>query len=131
MRQEAPEAPVVVAAGLPGTRHTLGLEFAGTAISFAGWRPVIVGGDLPISDILAAVSQTSADALLVSVSTTKDPREAHRELQALDAGLPADVLRLLGGAGAPDETEGWLRPESIMALVERAREPSKYRPENM
>jgi methanogenic corrinoid protein MtbC1 len=113
-------APVVVIAGLPGERHTLGAQIVSIALAVAGWRVVDLGADLPVRDVRAAVDQVAADALLISVSSTTDRRSARQDLFALREGLRPGVVRWLGGAGAPDDVPGWERPGTVSGLVERA-----------
>lgn len=119
--QPLPGAPVVVVSGLPGERHLLGAQVVAVALAAVGWRVVDLGGDLPVADIRAAVDQVSASALVVSVSTTMDPASVRGDLNALLQGLRPAARRWLGGEGAPNAVEGWERPGSVAALVERAR----------
>jgi DNA-binding transcriptional MerR regulator/methylmalonyl-CoA mutase cobalamin-binding subunit len=117
----SPDAPVAVVSGLPGERHLLGAQLVATTLSVAGWRVVDLGGDLPVGDIRDAAIQAGARAVAISISSTADHVRAYDDLLALGTGLPREVIRLVGGAGATRELEGWRRPDGLEGLAEAAR----------
>jgi DNA-binding transcriptional MerR regulator len=89
----------IVFATLPGERHELGLLMAALTSLGAGADPIYLGAELPIEDLLAAVRDTGAAALALSIVTSPGPETA-RSLRALRAGLAGSVQLWLGGAGA-------------------------------
>jgi DNA-binding transcriptional MerR regulator len=117
----APDAPVAVVSGLPGERHLLGAQLVATTLAVAGWRVVDLGGDLPVGDIRDAAIQANARAVAISISSTADGVRAYDDLLALGTGLPQGVIRLVGGAGATRELDGWQRPDGLEGLAELAR----------
>lgn len=92
-------APMIVVATPAGERHEVGAMLAAGAAAIEGWRVMYLGADLPAEDIVRAA--LDADTRMVALSTVypADSRAVSTELQAIRAGLPADVAVLVGGAG--------------------------------
>ncbi len=108
---------IVLSRNLPGTGpgivvgtparqvHELGaLVVAATAVS-AGWRVTYLGADLPAGDIAAAVRDTGARAVALSITHPADDSELPQELRELRAALPADVVVITGGLAASSYAE--------------------------
>jgi len=92
-------APRVVFATPTGERHELGLLMAALTALGAGANPIYLGVELPVEDLLAAVTQTDAAALALSLVTI--PRsDAVRIIEALRSGLADEVQMWIGGSGA-------------------------------
>jgi len=91
--------PRIVFATLPGERHELGLLMAALSATGAAANPVYLGPDVPVDDLLHAVSRSAAAALALSI-VTAPARDVAAPLAALRAGLPAHVHLWVGGAGA-------------------------------
>lgn len=91
--------PRIVFATLAGERHELGLLMAALSATEAAANPVYLGPDLPVDDLLHAVSRSAAAALALSI-VTAPARGVADPLAALRAGLPAHVHLWVGGAGA-------------------------------
>jgi DNA-binding transcriptional MerR regulator len=89
----------VVFATLEGERHELGLLLAALAAMGAGANPVYLGPQVPVADLLHAVSRSGAAALALSF-VAPPPGDAAENLVALRAGLPAEVHLWVGGAGS-------------------------------
>jgi DNA-binding transcriptional MerR regulator/methylmalonyl-CoA mutase cobalamin-binding subunit len=96
-------APPVLFTTLPGERHELGTLIAAVAAADAGGRPVFLGGDLPVGELVGAA--VSLDAAAVAVGTC--PREGvdlAGMLRSLRAAVPRSVELWVGGPGADPRT---------------------------
>jgi DNA-binding transcriptional MerR regulator/methylmalonyl-CoA mutase cobalamin-binding subunit len=89
----------IVFGTLTGERHELGLLIAALASMGAGANPVYLGAEVPIEDLLHAVSRCDAAALSISI-VAGSPVEVSGLLEALRAELPASVHLWVGGASA-------------------------------
>jgi DNA-binding transcriptional MerR regulator/methylmalonyl-CoA mutase cobalamin-binding subunit len=84
------KGPRLLMACLPGERHEIGLLLLALATSEAGYRPVILGADMPLEDLAHAAERTGSAAIVLSGLLE----------------LPADVLRkqlpaLVEASGVP------------------------------
>jgi DNA-binding transcriptional MerR regulator len=101
--------PRLVFGTLPGERHELGLLSAALTAMGAGARPLYLGTDLPLAELLSAVERSDASVLCVSV-VMLDPAPAGRALAELRSALPGAVRLWIGGGAAarvarPDRVE--------------------------
>lgn len=85
--------PRLLAACAPGERHEIGLLLFALAAHGAGLRTVLLGADLPLSEIASAQRRAACDAVVISSSIEPEPTLLVRELPALviDAGVPVFV----------------------------------------
>jgi len=96
----ANDAPVLIAATPLGQHHELGAFMAAVMGAHLGWRVIYLGACLPAAEIAAAVIQSEAQALALSlIHPTDDPRIA-AELRAIRRRLP-EVNLFVGGNAAP------------------------------
>jgi MerR family transcriptional regulator, light-induced transcriptional regulator len=91
--------PRVLFATPSGERHELGLQMAALTALGAGANPIYLGADLPIEELVRAAESSRPAAAALSV-VTLSRIEAERAVDALRAGLRADVRLWLGGAGS-------------------------------
>jgi MerR family transcriptional regulator, light-induced transcriptional regulator len=98
--QPKPEVPVVALATLPGERHRLGLLMAALAYAAKGARVEVLGTDLPLATLAAAVRGMGAATLGISVSLAGGGEGARRLLQDLRERIPKGVRLVVGGQGA-------------------------------
>jgi DNA-binding transcriptional MerR regulator len=110
----------IVFATLEGERHELGLLMAALTSMGAGANALYLGPEVPVEDLLYAVSRSGASALALSI-VASPAGDATRRHAALRAGLPADVHLWVGGAGAGALTlpAGALHIESFEQLEQR------------
>lgn len=102
----APEnAPSIVIATPAGQVHELGALLAGAVAASEGWRDVYLGPNLPAIDIAAAVIQSEAKVLALSLVYPSDDPYVAQELRALRKALPKDVHIVVGGAAARGYSE--------------------------
>ncbi len=90
----------LVVATPPGERHELGALMAAVSAAAEGWNVTYLGPDLPVQELLAAIGQTRAEAMALSLVQPGDERGVLSVLREIQAGLPPRVVLLLGGAGA-------------------------------
>jgi len=112
--------PRILFATPSGERHELGLLMAALTALGAGARPLFLGIEIPVEDLLAAVEQSDARAVAVSI-VTLPPEQAARTLAALRGGLDEEVALWVGGSGAGgfELPEGCERIDSLERLEQR------------
>jgi DNA-binding transcriptional MerR regulator len=98
------EAPVgglrVVGACLPGEQHEYGLLFFALVARARGLDPVLLGGDMPLSELPKVVSRTRARGIVLSSTVTPGWQVVERDVRQLVAAVSVPVL--VGGRGAVD-----------------------------
>lgn len=103
---EHPRGPRVVCATLPTERHDLGLHMAACALATAGVRILFLGMEAPLEDLVSALGQSGARAVVLSVSGFAEGEESTAALRTLREALPAEVEVVVGGGGAPEGVPG-------------------------
>ena len=93
-------APRMIAATPPGQRHEFGAMMAAAVASMGGWRVTYLGPDLPASDIAAAVHQSGARVLALSILSTQGGPQVAEELRRLRAAVGPDTEIVVGGSAA-------------------------------
>ena len=93
-RSKTNDGPSLLLACLPGDRHEAGLLLFALAANAAGYRVILLGADMPLDELTAAVRKTGCAAIILSGIL-------HPESEVLKA-LPAltgqsDVPVFLGG----------------------------------
>ena len=103
-----------------GLMHELGLLMAALTAMGAGANPVYLGPEVPLEDLLQAVSRSGAAALGVSV-VSASPAEIAGLLARLRKELPANVHLWIGGAGSARVSlpRGVERLENLVQLEQR------------
>lgn len=92
--------PLAVFGTPPGERHEFGALMAAATAAAAGWRVVYLGADLPIDELVTAVSKHRARILALSLMAAERSPALARELAGLRGRLPADTAIVMGGRGA-------------------------------
>ena len=98
--RESPAAPRLLVATPTGEWHAVGAALVAAAAALDGWSLVYLGVDVPAADIVAAARTTGVSAVALSVVRASNPVALESELRAVRAGLPTDVLLIVGGAAA-------------------------------
>jgi DNA-binding transcriptional MerR regulator/methylmalonyl-CoA mutase cobalamin-binding subunit len=93
----AQSAPKVLVATPAGQSHELGALLAAVAASAEGWNAIYLSPNAPAADIAAAVRQTEAQALALSIAYPADDPYLADELRRLRQQLPEGVAILVGG----------------------------------
>ena len=94
-RHRNPRGPGLLMACLPGDRHEVGLLLYALSCNEAGYRPSVLGADMPIAELAAAAAKTSAQGIILAGTLTLDSRVLDFELPKLVADVEVPVL--LGG----------------------------------
>ncbi|HUL94434.1 MAG TPA: MerR family transcriptional regulator [Usitatibacter sp.] len=92
------EGARVLAACAPGEHHEFGLLLFALEAAAARLRPVLLGADVPVDELVAAQRRATCDAIVVSSSVDPAPGFLHRELPQLVRGCCVPVF--VGGATA-------------------------------
>lgn len=86
-------------ASVHGETHVLGTRMIADVLEGAGFRVLFLGGDLPVSDLLAAITRHQPDAVLLGATSpwaTETLRATVRQIQDQAPDLPV----LAGGPAA-------------------------------
>lgn len=94
-------APRIVVATPPGQVHELGALMVAVSAAAERWGVTYLGPDLPVDDLLAAVSQTKARTVALSAVYLPDGADVMEAIRATRDRLPRQIPLLLGGAAAP------------------------------
>ena len=105
-----------------GERHELRLYLAALLAASHGWRVVILGADVPASEIALGVRQTNARVLVLNLATGHT-RNAE-ELAAISRLVPFSTRVWLGGEEATKHEEfitraNWIMVRDLEELDER------------
>jgi hypothetical protein len=98
--EERAAGPVVALSTLPDELHGLGLQMSAVVFASAGWRPLMLGVDTPLPQIVALVREAPISAVALSAAAPHR-RRTDLALQTLRRRLPRQIPLLIGGAGAP------------------------------
>ena len=91
--------PSILFATPAGEPHALGLCVAALVAAEVGAKPIYLGADMPLDDLVASVLRARADVLALALVTL--PREvAEAGIRELRGRLPERVELWIGGAGA-------------------------------
>jgi methanogenic corrinoid protein MtbC1 len=105
LHESKARGPLAIFATLPGESHGLGLQMAALVGAAAGFRVIYLGTDVPVAQIAELALDTSALAVALSVSSASDPAGVARLLTELRGSLPSAVELVVGGDGAPTDSE--------------------------
>ncbi len=94
---ESEGSPLLIATTPARQLHELGALAAAATAAAEGWDVAYLGPNLPAEEILAAVNQTPARALALSLIYPADDARLPDELQTLGRHLPAKTTLLVGG----------------------------------
>ncbi len=92
--------PTIALATLPGERHGLGLQMAAVVLATAGWRPLMIGVDVPVQELVSLVKDTAVAAVGISMVRQRR-RGAGDVLASLRRRLRRHIPLIVGGAEAP------------------------------
>lgn len=104
------DAPVIVAATLPGQRHEMGALMCAILAADRGWRVEYLGPDLPPLDVARAVNDTGARAVALSVVRRTSPASLASDIQVLRSNIGEDVPIYIGGR------EGWRQRDALARI---------------
>jgi methanogenic corrinoid protein MtbC1 len=119
--EEKATGPVVALATLSGELHGLGVQMAAVAMAHAGWRPVVLGTDVPARELIELCEELHPDAVAISVSVVTKGPSTDVQLRRLREQLSAKTALIVGGAGASAPAPGIDVTATISDLVAWAR----------
>lgn len=94
------ELPAVVVCTLQGNHHEIGALLAAAAAVLEGWRPIYLGRDVPVREVVRTAVERHARAVGVSATYASEPGALVGDLQLLKKALPKEVAMLVGGDAA-------------------------------
>jgi methanogenic corrinoid protein MtbC1 len=86
-----------VLATFEGELHVLGLHMAAVFLTMDGIRPLFLGANTPLGDIVVAARDGSVLAVIIGLSAASNAKEAARRLAVLREELPAAQVVAVGG----------------------------------
>jgi len=108
-------SPKIVITTPLGQMHELGAMVIALITSESGWRSLYFGPSLPAEEIAAAVANTKAQAVALSITHQTDTHQLNLELKKLRRYLNKDMAILIGGQGASVFTD-LFKPVDIQVL---------------
>lgn len=87
----------LVAATVPGDRHTIGIHFLADILQYRGWDTMLLSGYSSSSDICSTVVGHGAGVVALSVSTTAHFRSAVEVIKRIRASAQHTTI-MMGGA---------------------------------
>ncbi len=97
--ERRPGAPVLLL-GMPGEHHILGLQMAASMLLHAGYGVVMLGGDVPLSDLSAAVERHRPGVVGLTATMPGTGAQLRAAIEAIRAHTPG-IGVIAGGAGVP------------------------------
>ena len=104
--EEKAKGPLVVCASLPGEEHGLGLQMVALLLTGVGCRILILGTEVPPTQVANLARDLTARAVAVSVSIANRGEPMTGQITFLRSLLPRRITLLIGGAGAPSLQPG-------------------------
>ena len=85
--------PKLIAACLPNEHHEFGLLLLSLAAHARGYRIILLGADMPLSQLAEVVHRTNSDGIILSSSIDTDPVQLKTDLEQLvqDSNVPVWV----------------------------------------
>jgi len=91
-RKRNDHAPALIAACMPGERHEAGILLFALSAYDHGYRSILLGADMPLEELPAAVRQSQSKAIVLSASFTPDAEVLKHDLSALVAKVNVPVF---------------------------------------
>ncbi len=96
-RYEPTRAETVICASAPGNEHETGLVSLALVLAEAGYRVVYIGRGVPVDSLVETVEKTGAEALFLSLSTSRDLNGLREVGAALSEHLEKGLFLGFGG----------------------------------
>ena len=97
--ERRPGAPVLLL-GMPGEHHILGLQMAASMLLHAGYGVVMLGGDVPLGDLSAAVERHRPAVVGLTATMPGAGAQLKAAIEAVRVRAPG-IGMIAGGAGVP------------------------------
>jgi MerR family transcriptional regulator, light-induced transcriptional regulator len=122
--EERARGPLVILATLPGEPHGLGLQMAALLVAWAGCRTLLLGTEMPVTQVASLARDSGAAAVALSLSLATRGARSNGQIRSLRQRLPRRVEILVGGAGAPETRAGVENVADARRLEDWARRQS-------
>ncbi len=90
-------AQTVVCAAVNGNIHDVGIRAIAYLLELEGWRTISLGGDVPKSQLPAAIQFFDADVVMLSCALTTQIPDLRRSIEAIRQQADRPVRILVGG----------------------------------
>jgi len=91
-RVRSHQGPKLLLACMPGDRHETGLLMFGLAANDAGFRIIMLGADMPLEELPAAVQKTGCDAIVLAGVQRASEATLKTDLPALVSKVSVPVM---------------------------------------
>jgi DNA-binding transcriptional MerR regulator/methylmalonyl-CoA mutase cobalamin-binding subunit len=112
-RVKAKSGPRLLLACLPGDQHETGLILFALAANAAGYRTILLGSDMPLDELPAAVRKTDSKAIVLSGVLRPESKVLNKDLPKLTAQSKVPVF--LGGQASVNAHDA-LQKANIISL---------------
>lgn len=99
-RGRSGRGPRLLMACVPGERHEIGLLLLALGVNDAGYRPIILGADMPLEELALAADKTGCAAIVLSGLMELSDEMLKDKLPALAAAAAVPVV--MGGNASVD-----------------------------
>lgn len=110
LASHAPRKPdrgkTVVAAGVSGNVHDIGIRTLAYFFEFEGWRTIYLGPDTPRSEVASSVSIYQADLVLLSAGLSTQLESLHRTILNIRSHKKDSII-MVGGNAFSETPELW------------------------
>jgi len=106
--QRAPDrGRTAIAAAVSGNIHDIGIRAIAYLLEFEGWRTIYLGGDVPRTEVPAAIECFEADIVLLSLALSSQVPALQRTIGEIRARCGDRVKIMVGGNGLNGFGELW------------------------
>jgi methanogenic corrinoid protein MtbC1 len=95
--RQSPHGKSVLAAGVAGNQHDVGLQMVADLFEIAGWRAINLGANVPVGEIVDAAASFSVDVVVLSAALTRHLPTVRKTILAVRERCGSDVRILVGG----------------------------------
>lgn len=106
-RRKPDRGRTAVAAAVAGNIHDIGIRAIAYLLEFEGWRTIYLGGDVPKSEIPAAIECFEADVVLLSLALSSQLPALQRTIEELRARFDDKPRIMVGGNGLNATPDLW------------------------
>ncbi|MEM9065639.1 MAG: cobalamin-dependent protein [Planctomycetota bacterium] len=105
-----PNGHTVIVASVEGNVHDIAVRALGDLFEHRGWRAVAIGADLPVEDVIGAISAFDADLLALSATLSTQVEATSRTIQRVRGLEQGSAVPVMVGGRVFDHAPGlWER----------------------
>lgn len=90
----------VLAAAVRDNQHDVGLQMVADLFEIHGWRTILLGANVPVTDLVQAAEAFQADLLLLSAALGKHLPDVRNTIRAVRQHEPTRDIKILAGGAA-------------------------------